>query len=127
MNKDISMDEMEKIVEVLRDSFGIHIIRLKNKIAVSSSHSASDILYDKNLMSMDWSYKSLGGSVASVLDWLSRGIVLYKWKVSLDDASTYPDHPVYTCQEDFVDRYVEIPSFRNLSELRMKLELKGIS
>ena len=122
MDKDISTDEMYKIIEVLRDSFGIHIIRIKNKIAVSSSHSVSDILFEKNLVSMVWSYP--GSSVAGVLYWLSRGIVLYKWKTPLADESTKSD---LLCQEDFLDRYVEIPSFQNLSELRMKLELRGIS
>jgi hypothetical protein len=111
MNKNISTTEMDEIMKVLRDNLGVYIIQSKSKIVVSHSGSLTDVLFNCDLTSMDWSYSS---SIVGVLDWLSRGIVLYRW--------VQEDNPEICHAE----KYAEIPKFECLSELKMKLNLRGI-
>jgi hypothetical protein len=63
-------------------------------------------------------------AVIGIVSWLSRGNVLYKFFGELEDVEMNSGRMTLTFSKP-IERYAVIPSFQNLSELKMKLDIRG--
>ena len=143
------LKDVGEILNILEEKLGVHILACKNDclpypnnyfdITVSSSTNKTDVLLDRELLTLEWPcvFKSehdinedrgkrgmlFEKSVYGVVSWMSRGNILYRSSINrFDDIANSA-----TIFSNNVKKYAEIPSFKNVSELKMKLDLRGVT
>lgn len=143
--------EVGEIMNVLEEKLGVHILVHKNDslqfpnyyfdIVVSSSENAMDVLLDRELLPLEWPCSFTSGhdinkdrgkrgglfekAVYGVVSWISRGNVLYK--SSRNHVVDIFKPAIELIYEDKIEKYAEIPPFQNVTELKMKLDLRGVT
>jgi hypothetical protein len=114
-------------------------------IVISSSENKHDILMDMNFTPLEWlgeftcnsqdknlpanndrltNGKLFVKAIYGTVSWLSRGNVLYKPSGELENVEMNSGRMTLTFSKP-IERYAVIPSFQNLSELKMKLDIRG--